>query len=105
VTDCLCDKGDGASTEPAKWQTNLWGVLGLAHTQSGGVFQNIPNAQPREIPYIQHRHFGAAFAFCWVAIMGNRLKIVKNARRSSASIVQLSIAGIGSPAAFLSEST
>jgi len=73
--------------------THLWGVLGLAHTQSGGVFQDIPNAQPRETSYIQHRHFGAAFAFCWVAILGNRLKTVENARRSSASIVQLSIAG------------
>jgi hypothetical protein len=72
---------------------NLWGVLGLTHTQSGEVFQDISNAQPRETSYIQHRHFGAAFAFYWAAILGNRLKIVENARRSSASIVQLSLAG------------
>lgn len=73
--------------------TNLWGVLGLAHTQSCGVFQDISNAHPRKTTYIQHHHFGAAFAFCWVAILGNRLKTVEYARRSSASIGQLSIAG------------
>jgi hypothetical protein len=49
---------------------NLWGVLGLVHTKSDGVFQYISNTQPRETPYIQHHHFGAAFALCWLAIWG-----------------------------------
>jgi len=79
--------------------------LGLAHTQSNGVFQDIPNAQTRETPYIQQHQFGAAFALRWMAIMGNRLKTTKYARRSSASIVQLSIAGTVARLFFSPEST
>jgi hypothetical protein len=108
VTACLCDKGDGASAESARWQTVatwiMWGVSGLDHTQTSEVFQDIPNTQTGETSYIQCRHFGAAFALHWVAILGNRLKTVKSARRSSACIVRLSIAGTGSPAAFSTES-
>jgi hypothetical protein len=82
--------------------TNLCGVLGLANTQSGGVFQGIPNAQTRETPYIQHRHFGAAFARMLDGDLGNRLKTVEKARRSSASIVKALNSRDGSPAAFFS---
>jgi hypothetical protein len=38
----------------------------------------------------------------WLAILGNRLKTGKSARRSSDSVAKLSIAGTGGPAAFFS---
>lgn len=76
VTFCRRDKRYGVSAEATGWQVvatlDICGVSGLTYTPTHGEFRDIVTTLTREMPYIQHCHFGAAIALRCLAIMGNQ---------------------------------